>query len=169
MEQRTVIHSTFVVERNYPATPGRVFAAFADPVKKRRWFVEGDSHDVEHYELDFRVGGREVARFRFIEGTPVAGMLCTTDTYYQDIVPDRRIVFASTMMIDDHCISATLGTVELQPSGSGTELIFTHQGAFFEGADGPEMREAGWRKLLDRLTAEFASGSGSTGSRRTNA
>jgi len=26
-----VIHSTFVIERSYPATPERVFAAFADP------------------------------------------------------------------------------------------------------------------------------------------
>jgi hypothetical protein len=42
------------------------------------------------------------------------------------------------------------------PSEAGTDLIFTHQGAFFEGADGPEMREAGWRKLLDRLTEEFS-------------
>jgi hypothetical protein len=38
----------------------------------------------------------------------------------------------------------------------GTELILTHQGAFFEGADGPEMREEGWRKLLERLNGEFA-------------
>jgi hypothetical protein len=73
------------------------------------------------------------------------------------------------MMIDDHCISATLGTVELQPSGGGTELIFTHQGAFFEGADGPEMREAGWRKLFERLTAELTSGSGAARVRRTDA
>ena len=34
--------------------------------------------------------------------------------------------------------------------------IFTHQGAFFEGADGPEMREAGWRKLLDQLATDMA-------------
>ena len=28
--------------------------------------------------------------------------------------------------------------------------------AFFEGADGPEMREGGWRKLLEKLDAELA-------------
>src|SRR4249919_2508705 len=87
MEERSVIHSTFVIERSYAATPDRVFGAFADPIQKRRWFVEGRAHDVEQYEMDFRVGGQERARFRFKEGTPVAGVVCTNDTSYQDIVP----------------------------------------------------------------------------------
>jgi uncharacterized protein YndB with AHSA1/START domain len=151
MEPSSVIHSTFVIERTYPVTPERAFAAFADPEQKRRWFVTGDSHQVEHYELDFRVGGKERACFRFNEGTPVAGKLCVNDTGYLEIVPDRRIVFASTMAIGDKCVSASLATVEFLPSEDGTDLVFTHQGVFFEGSGGPEMREAGWRKLLSRL------------------
>jgi hypothetical protein len=55
------------------------------------------------------------------------------------------------MAIDGKCISASLATVEFLPSEDGTDVIFTHQGAFFEGSDGPQMREAGWRKLLSRL------------------
>ena len=50
MESPTVIHSTFVIERNYPTTPERVFAALADPVKKRRWFAEGEHHTVDTYQ-----------------------------------------------------------------------------------------------------------------------
>ncbi len=155
MEQRSVIHSTFVIERDYAAVPERVFAAFADPTRKRRWFVEGEGHEVEQYELDFRVGGTERARFRFKEGTPLKGFACTNQTIYQDIIPNRRVVFASTMTVGEKCISASLATVEFLPSETGTELILTHQGAFFEGADGPEMREEGWRKLMARLTREF--------------
>ena len=155
MEERSVIHSTFVIERSYPATPERVFAAFADPAKKRRWFVEGDHHEVEHFEMDFRVGGKERARFRFKEGTPLKGIACTNDASFQDIVPNRRVVTASTMTVGEKCISASLVTIELLPSKTGTDLICTHQGAFFEGADGPEMREEGWRKLLEQLTVEF--------------
>jgi uncharacterized protein YndB with AHSA1/START domain len=155
MEEQSVIHSTFVIERSFPTTPERVFAAFADPARKRRWFVEGDHHEVEHYELDFRIGGKEHARFRFKAGTPLKGTACTNETGYLDIVTNRRVVFASTMAVGERRISASLGTVEFLPSEHGTDLLFTHQGAFFEGADGPEMREEGWRKLLDQLTEEF--------------
>src|SRR5215475_13002045 len=131
MEERSVVHSTFVIERSYPATPERVFRAFSDPGKKRRWFVEGRAHEVEQYEMDFQVGGRERACFRFKEGTPVAGMVCTNDTSYQDIVSNRRIVFASAMGLGGRCISVSLVTVELLPSEAGTDVTLTHQGAFF--------------------------------------
>jgi uncharacterized protein YndB with AHSA1/START domain len=76
--------------------------------------------------------------------------------YFLNIVPNRRIVSGSTMTIGDHCMSASQCSFEFLPEGTGTKLLFTHQGAFFENSDGPTMREDGWVKLLDKLSKEMA-------------
>jgi uncharacterized protein YndB with AHSA1/START domain len=156
MEQRSVTHSTFVIERSYPVSPERVFAALADPVKKRRWFAEGDAFEIEDFEMNFHPGGKERTRFRVMKESPVKGVVITNETVYQDIVPDRRVVLAYTMAAGGKPFSASLATFELLPATNGTNLIFTEQAAFFEGADGAQVREQGWRNLLDRLAKELA-------------
>jgi uncharacterized protein YndB with AHSA1/START domain len=156
MENQSVVHNTFVIERSYPQSPERVFAAFADSAKKRRWFAAGEKHDVEEFEMDFRVGGTELHRYRFKDGTPFPGVELKNEWIYQEIVPNRLMVSANAMDLGGKRISATLVTIELLPTETGTDLICTHQGAFFEGSGGPEMREAGWRSLFDALAAELA-------------
>jgi uncharacterized protein YndB with AHSA1/START domain len=133
-----------------------VFAAFSNPAKKRRWFAEGQSHELESYDMDFRIGGQEHYASRFKEGTPVAGLSLKSENIYRDIIPNRRIIFTSTMALAERCFSISLGTVELLPTEKGTDLILTFQSAFLEGADGPQMREAGWRGLLDKLAKVLA-------------
>ena len=150
----SITHSTFVIERTYPATPERVFDAFADPAKKRRWFAESKSAELLHYELDFREGGQERASLRLGAG-PVKGMVMANHTTYQDIVPNSRIVFAYTMSLGDRHISASLVSIELLPADGGTQLVFTEQAAFFPQSDGPAIREAGWRQILEGLIAEL--------------
>lgn len=155
IKDHTVIHHTFVTERSYQASPERVFAALSDPGKKRLWYAAGDHHDVEKFEMDFRVGGTERSVYRFREGTPFPGVLLSNEGSFLDIEAGRRVVVASAMSLGGRRISASLCTFELLPTDVGTDLVLTHQGAFFEGSDGPEIREAGWRTLLDRLGAEL--------------
>jgi uncharacterized protein YndB with AHSA1/START domain len=156
MEQQPVVHNTFVVERAFPVPPERVFGAFSDPAQKRRWFVEGESKQIEGYEMDFRVGGKEHYASGFKDGHPLAGRTLKSENIYRNIVPNRRIIFTSTMALEENYFSISLGTVELLPSEKGTDLVLTFQSAFLEGADGPEMREAGWRGLLEKLAAVLA-------------
>jgi uncharacterized protein YndB with AHSA1/START domain len=148
--QSFVVHDTFSIERTYPVPPDRVFAAFANQATKRRWFAEGEEWNLDEFTVDFRVGGREVGRFRFKGGAPIRN-----DTVYLDIVPDQRIVFAYAMTVADKRISASLATVELAPAGDGTRLTFTEQAAFFDGADGTEGRQGGWGTLFERLGDEL--------------
>jgi uncharacterized protein YndB with AHSA1/START domain len=157
-EKPTTAHCTYVIERAYPAAPEYVFAALADPAKKRRWFADGDTRNVEEFTSDFRVGGAEITRRRMSADTPFPGVALTNYTTYHDIVPNRRVVFAYSMTIGDRRISTSLVTIELLATAAGTDMIFTDQGAYFEGADGPQMREQGWRKLLDSLAREVTSG-----------
>jgi uncharacterized protein YndB with AHSA1/START domain len=157
VQAQSVLHSTFVLERSYHVSPEEVYSAFSDPAKKRRWYAQAKSHDVEEYSMDFRVGGTDRGRYRFTENSPFPGVILTNVSHYLDIVPNRRIVFAYCMTMHDHRFSASLSTVDLVPTSTGTDLIFTEQGAFFENSDGPEMRKDGWSKLLDSLGRELKS------------
>ncbi|HEX8832197.1 MAG TPA: SRPBCC family protein [Longimicrobium sp.] len=155
MSERTVTHATFTLDRTYPAPPARVFAAFADPAEKARWTAcHPDWQTLEH-EMDFRVGGREMNR-TLPPGGPEHGF----EARYHDIVPNERIVYSYHMSVGDARISASLVTLELEPAGGGTRLVFTEQGAFLDDHQHPGDREAGTGIGLDRLqeilTAELA-------------
>jgi uncharacterized protein YndB with AHSA1/START domain len=69
----------------------------------------------------------------YLSTGPGNGPETRNETVYLDIVPDRRIVMAYTMAFDGKNISASLGTVEFEAIGAGTRLIYTEQGAFFDG------------------------------------
>ena len=88
---RSTVHSTFVIERRYAASPQRVFDAWAEPEAKAQWF--GPPHKPEgSYELDFRVGGREHLAIAMPDGDGY-----TYDAIYQDIVPGQRILYTYEM------------------------------------------------------------------------
>lgn len=157
MQESSIIHNTFVLERSYPKPPRAVFAAFADKDKKRRWYAERESHELQEFELDFRIGGLERFAYRLKAGTPVAGMTITNESRYEDIVPAQRIVTSATMDLSEKRILISLLTVEFLPTDSGTDLILTNQGIYLQGANGltPQMIEAGWNALLDKLNIEM--------------
>ncbi|MFD1982553.1 SRPBCC domain-containing protein [Mesorhizobium newzealandense] len=93
MTKRSVVHSTFVIERSYPASPAKVYFALSNPAAKRRWFADPDNPMPSRYEMDFRVGGKEVNA-----GGPKDGPIYVYTATYQDILPDQRIVYSYDML-----------------------------------------------------------------------
>ena len=152
MTNPATIHDTFIIERRYAKPVATVFAALGDPALKRLWYAQ----TAETFDMDFREGGREYTLSYLGADTPFPGTAMVSDAVYQDIVPDRRIVLAQTMSLGGRHISSALLTFELLAEDGGTTLICTHQAAFYEGSDGPDMRKGGWNALLDRLDRELA-------------
>jgi uncharacterized protein YndB with AHSA1/START domain len=152
MTERSVVHSTFNLERFYPAPVTRVFGAWADPAAKARWFSPNGPH-----ELDFRVGGRELNRFNG------DAQVLTFESHYHDIVIDQRVAYTSTLSVGDNVVTVSLTTVEFTADGDGdvTRLVLTEHGAFLDGHEQPTWREQGTGAWLDALGAELQSGPGS--------
>jgi uncharacterized protein YndB with AHSA1/START domain len=151
MTKRSVTHDTFTIERVYNVSPARVFSAWSQPEAKTRWFSGPDEWGPAEVVMDFRVGGREINR-----GGPKGGPLHSFEAIYQDIVPNKRIVYSYDMHIDDVRISVSLATVDLVAEGAGTRLIFTEQGAYLDGHDNPAERQRGTHDILDALGRELA-------------
>ena len=145
MTDRSIAHGTFVLERTYPASPARVFRAWADPAIKKRWFGAGDAPKV----FDFREGGRELVESG--EGAAQFGF----DVLFQDIVENNRIIYTYQMTMGGQRISVSVAAIELFPAGDGTRMTVTEHGCFLDGLDNMEQRRRGTEGLLDALGAEL--------------
>ncbi len=147
---RSAQHDTFVIERRYEFAPAKVFAAWADPAAKARWFVgPPDKWTLIDRAFDFCIGGSERLKGTFAGSGPVSAF----SSHYLDIVPDARIVYSYAMHLDNKLISISLATIEFAPAGNGTRLVVTEQGVFVDGFDDAGGRERGTRALLDNLAA----------------
>jgi uncharacterized protein YndB with AHSA1/START domain len=149
MTERSGDHHTCTIGRTLVADPARVFGALADPEAKRWWFAPPPEWATSDHELDFRVGGRE-----YLTVASPDGKVHTFDGRYDDVVPDRRVVFASQLHVGATLRSVSVTTIELSPNGAGTALTFTEQVVVLDGGDRATSREEGSRALLDNLAAE---------------
>ena len=146
MTERSIAHGTFVLERTYPATPARIFRAWADPAIKQRWFGGGAEPKI----FEFREGGRELVESG--EGDFQFGF----DVRYEDIVENVRIIYTYYMTMGDKRISVSVAAIELFAEGDGTRMTVTEHGCFLDGLDNMEQRRRGTEQLLAALGDELA-------------
>ena len=152
---RRVLHGAFTVTRVVAASPSRVFSAFADLSLRERWFHIPSTPEAAQHELDFRVGGGEIARGTYAPaGVPEH---IEYRSRFFDIAADERIVYTYELLLDGRRRSVSLVTVELAADAGGTLLTYTEQYVFValtgDGHADIGEREGGTRLQLNGLIA----------------
>ena len=148
MNDFSITHDSFTIERLYPNCPEHVWSAWSSPEKKAAWFGSTG------HRMDFRVGGSERASHRDAMGEHV------NETRYFEIVESERIVMAYSMAVNGRVHTVSLATVVFADHGGGTRLTYTEQMCVIPPSDGLDGRRHGWTALLDAvgrlLAAEIA-------------
>ena len=135
------VKPSLTIKRRLAAPAAKVFNAWTDPEKIKRWFGPQEA-EVLLAESDARVGGqyRIVARSTDGEEHHVSGV-------FREVVPNEKLVFTWAWRSTPE--RESLVTVELKPDGTGTLLTLTHEQFFDEAARDRHRR--GWDGTLDRL------------------
>ncbi|MHC5908231.1 SRPBCC domain-containing protein [Streptomyces sp. S6] len=129
-EDAPVRHGSFELRVDIPAPPEQVYAAFAEPELRTRWFkVPGPSRTAEH-ELDFRVGGGERARnrvvFEDIDDERDEERI-EYRSRFLDLEPAERLVYVYEAHVNEVRRWVSLVTVRLTPQNGGTRLDWIEQ------------------------------------------
>jgi uncharacterized protein YndB with AHSA1/START domain len=158
---KPVVHGNFSIERVYRAPVDKVYAAWAQPEVKARWFMGPPaSWKLLEFGLDLRVGGREVLRGTFSPEQPAGecagpGVETRYEARFHEIVPGARLVYVYDMFHGERQLSVSLSTVSFVAEGKGTRLTYTEQAAFVDGEDGTESRKHGNATHLENIARTF--------------
>jgi uncharacterized protein YndB with AHSA1/START domain len=147
--RKPITHGDFSIERAYDAPPKRVFAAWSDIEIKQRWFIGPAEWTQTKRELVMETGGHEILRGRFPNGRETS-----YEAHFYEVIPNERIIYAYDMNLTGVHHSLSLATVEFEPAGTGTRLIYTEQTAWLDGTsrtEGAASRKKGVGWHLDNL------------------
>lgn len=134
---------TLTLEREYAATPERLFRAWTDPDELAGWFSPNPDLAVVA-DVELRVGGR----FRVAMGPHVVGGI------YREIEAPHRLAFTWRWETEEGA-EETVVVVRFEPLAAGrTRLILRHER--LPNEDERSGHEQGWRPTLDRLEALVA-------------
>jgi uncharacterized protein YndB with AHSA1/START domain len=150
MSDNEKLHTTIVLERDYEATPVRVFAEFANPAVRAQWSApSGD--ELIYDETAFKVGGRDVFRCG-----PKGAPRFQGETTYHLIVPGRCVISSEVVESNGQHLAVSLNTLELEEAACGTKLKLTIQVASSVGEGIIKGFESGNRSALEGLAAHLA-------------
>ena len=137
------VKPSLTIKRRFNASPAKVFAAWTDPEKVKRWMGPGEVK-VLATEGDARTGGR----FRWVMQAP-DGEKHEVGGTVREVVPDQKLVY--TWAWHSMPERESLVTVQFNPDGDGTLLTLTHER--FADDDARNRHQNGWNGALDKLEA----------------
>ena len=132
------------VTRRFGASAERVFDAFLDPDRARRFMFATPTGQVVRAEVDARVGGRYTFTDRR-DGEDVEHV-----GEYLVIDRPRRLVFSFS--VAKHTADADRVSIDIVPLETGCELTLTHE-MKPEWAEYAGRTEQGWADILAGLAA----------------
>jgi uncharacterized protein YndB with AHSA1/START domain len=135
---------TIVITRRFDFPMERVFDAWLDPAKARRFLFAAPGRTLVRVDIDARVGGSFTITRRDDEDIEHIGT-------YLEIDRPRRLVF--TFGVPKFSDKMTRVTIDLKPLPTGCELTLTHEGVLPEWL---ESGRQGWGMILDGLAAHLA-------------
>ncbi len=144
MSTQAAVRPSLTLKRRFKAPPAKVFAAWTDPEKMRRWMGPGEIKAVRA-ESDARVGGR----YRVLMRTP-SGQEHDVSGVYREVIANEKLVFTwAWKVVPPDEPHQSLVTVLLKPDGGGTLLTLTHEHLFDE--ESRAGHEQGWIGSLKKL------------------
>jgi uncharacterized protein YndB with AHSA1/START domain len=144
MSVESAVKPSLTLKRRFAAPPAKVFAAFTDPEKVKRWMGPGEMKAVLA-ETDARVGGR----YRWVMQSP-AGEQRDVGGVFREVVPNEKLVFTwAWKVVPPDQPHESLVTVLFKPDNGGTVLTLTHERLFDD--DSRRGHEQGWIGAFDKL------------------
>ena len=135
---------TVQVRHRFEASAERVFDAWLDPEKARRFLFATPTGEMVRVDIDARVGGKfNITERRDGEDAEHVGE-------YLEIERPRRLVFNFG---DNVALPVSKVTIEIVAPGSGCELTLTHERI---PAEYETQTAEGWAGVLEGLEAAIA-------------
>jgi uncharacterized protein YndB with AHSA1/START domain len=137
----TTVKPSLTIKRRFNASPAKVFAAWTDPEKVKRWMSPGEVKMLSA-ESDARTGGR----FRWVMQAP-DGEHHDVSGVYREVIPNEKLVFTWAWISTPE--RESLVTLTFKADGDGTLFTMVHEQFFDETAR--DNHNKGWTSAMGKL------------------
>ncbi|MBI3705061.1 MAG: SRPBCC domain-containing protein [Rhizobiales bacterium] len=146
MSTVAAVKPSLTIKRRFNAAPEKVFAAWTDPEKIKRWMSPGEAKMLSA-ENDARAGGR----FRWVMQAP-DGEKHDVSGVYREVIPNEKLVFTWAWISTPE--RESLVTLTFKRDGDGTLFTMVHEQFFDETAR--DRHQHGWSGAMEKLEKYLA-------------